>query len=193
MNKNVREIYDRAKADLHQDFERTLERLKEAEGTDVGVFMEKLLEWKYKKGSTHSQLAWEIFHRAIEIENEKCFFGSLNSFVGNCLLDDSYFAIEWRKPDYLYKTEVYGGIEVQAPELQWLPGGEFKTMLTTKDDPKGKPVVVWAHDDNGTQNAKLLLEAMDIAEERAIQRLKDLEELEEQKDELIAKIRKGED
>jgi hypothetical protein len=191
--KHVREIYDRAKADLHQDFENIVGLLQDQRFPDVNAFLQKILEWKYKKGSTHSQLVWEIFHHAIEIEDEKCFFGSLNSFVSNCLLDDSYFAIEWRKPDYLYKTEVYGGIEVQAPELQWLPGGEIKTMLTTKDDPKGKPVVVWAHDDNGTQDAKLLIEAMDIAEERAIQRLIDLEELGEKQDELIAKIRRGED
>lgn len=192
MTDDATKIYERAKARLQYDFESILRRLQESKDEDVTHFVQKLLEWNTDRRSMRSQLAWEIFHKAISIEDELTFFGSLNSFVGNCLLDDSYFTIEWRKTDYLVTTEVFEGREIQNLELQWLPNGDFKTKLTTKDDPEGKPVVIWSQDDNGKQDPKLLIEAMEIAEQRAIQRLKDMEELEEERDELIDRIRNGE-
>lgn len=188
MTDSLTKIYDRAQAQLQYDYENVLERLRNEEGTDVGTFLRKVLEWKTEKGSMRSQLVWEIFHKAISIEDELTFFGSINSFVGNCLLDDSYFTIEWHKTDYLITTEVFEGREIQNLDLQWLPNGDLKTMLTTKDDPQGKPVVLWARDDNGKQDPKLLIEAMEIAEQRALQRLKDMEELEEKLD----RIKNGE-
>jgi hypothetical protein len=98
-------------------------------------------------------MLWEFTHKAFDM-NPLLFMGSFGSFVGNCLLDDSSFKIEWRKPD------------LNGYSLKWLPNGEFQTIVTTKDDPKGKPLLVRSSDDDGETDVALIMEAMDILEER---------------------------
>lgn len=154
---------------LTADRERLNSLLEEEKGTDVGKFMERALEWRTE--APKRQLLWELFHEVIDM-TDMGFMGSFIGFVVNNLLDDAAFRIEWRKP-YLDDNH----------NLVWLPNGEFKTVLTDKDDPKAEPVVV--SDNDGTQNVALLMEAMDHKEWEVKQR----QELENKKNELLAKMR----
>lgn len=161
-NEAAQKLLDMAQGVLQDDFDSLVKRLEPRHpGGLIPVFVARVLEWQ--ADPEKKQLVYEMFRKAFSYEY-LTFFGSLNSFVGNCLLDDSYFQIEWRKP------------ELKDFQLQWLPGGDFKTELTTKEDPNGHPEVIWSKDDNGTQKVELLLEAMDILEERTAQRQKEMEE-----------------
>lgn len=153
---------------LTADRERLDNLLEEQNGTDVGKFMQRVLEWRTEP---KRQLLWELFHEVIDM-TDMGFMGSFVGFVANNLLDDDAFRIEWRKP---YLDDKHN--------LVWLPNGEFKTVLTDKDDPKAEPVVV--SDNDGTQNVSLLMEAMDHKEWEVKQR----QELENKKNELLAKMR----
>jgi len=162
-NEAAQKLLSMAQGDLQDDFNRLMKRLEPLHPGDlIPVFVARVLEWQ--ADPEKKQLVYEMFRKAFSY-NSLTFFGSLNGFVGNCLLDDSYFQIEWRKPDYM-----------KGFRLQWLPGGDYKTKLTTKEDPKGRPEVIWSKDDNGTQRVELLLEAMDILEERTAQHQKEMEE-----------------
>jgi hypothetical protein len=88
---------------------------------------------------------------------------SVDSFVGNYLLDDSSFRIEWRVTDVT------------------------PNFVTTKNVEVAKPVVVL--DNNGIQDANALLEAMDIAERRATERIARAEAAEAKIKMLTAAIR----
>lgn len=144
--------------------------LEEQKGTDIGRFMERALEWRTE--ASKRQLLWELFHEVIDM-SDMGFMGSFFGFIENALLDDAAFRVEWRKA-FLDENK----------RLVWLSGGDFKTVLTDKDDPKAEPVIVLdCH--KGTQNVALLMEAMDHKEWEVLQR----QELENEKNELLAKMR----
>ncbi len=177
-NKDGEEILKNLQQSLQCDYERCTEFLSDfrySRYPNIKIFLERILAWQNDKTKKHNIYA--MFRRA-NIECESLgFFGSLNSFIGNCLLDDSSFTIEWVKADYIETTEEFRGIIVPHFEIQWLPGGDFKRKQTTKDDLEGRPEVIWAKDDNGSQNVELLLEAMDIYEEREKKRTEDFEKV----------------
>lgn len=146
------------------------ELLAEESGTDLGRFMERALEWRTE--ASKRQLLWELFHEVIDM-SDLGFIGSFVSFVSNALLDDAAFRVEWRKA---FLDEKHN--------LVWLPGGDFKTVLTDKDDPSAQPVIVLDYNE-GTQNVALLMEAMDHKEWEVLQR----QELKNKRNELLAKMR----
>ena len=133
--------------------------------------MLRVLEWRNdpKNGKQH---LWEMFQEVIDM-SPMGFMGDFYSFVINGLLDDAAFRIEWRK-NYVDENH----------NLVCLPGGMCKTVLTDKDDPDAEPVVVW--DNDGTQNVKLLMEAMDHKEWEVKRR----EEQEKKIREMFSKLRK---
>lgn len=155
---------------LTADRERLNSLLEEQKGTDIGRFMERALEWR--TDASKRQLLWELFHEVIDM-SDLGFIGSFESFVSNALLDDAAFRVEWRKA---FLDEKHN--------LVWLSGGDFKTVLTDKDDPRAEPVIVLDFNE-GTQNVALLMEAMDHKEWEVLQR----QELENKKNELLAKMR----
>jgi hypothetical protein len=85
--------------------------------------------------------------------------------VIGCISDDSAFRIEWRK-NYVDENH----------DLVWESGG-YKTVLSSKEDPDSSPIVLW--DNDGKQNVRLLMEAMDEAELREERRQKSYDDLEE--------------
>ena len=155
---------------LTADRKRLDSLLEKQKGTDVGRFMERALEWRTE--ASKRQLLWELLHEVIDM-SDMGFMGSFTSFVANDLIDDGAFRVEWRKA-FLDENK----------RLVWLSGGDFKTVLTNKDDPKAQPVVVYDVDE-GTQDVCLLMEAMDHKEWKVLQR----QELENKKNELLAKLR----
>lgn len=155
----VNSIHSASVAKLEDDKNRFLELYQRAE-PDVKKFIEKFLEWGTHK--ERSQWRWEMFRTAFNLESCEM-LGNFYGFVANCLLDDSYFEIKWVKTCY---DENWG--------LIWLPNGDFKTVETTKDDPKGTPRVF--HTSEGFHNPLLLIEAMVIKEEREIKRHKEFDE-----------------
>jgi hypothetical protein len=44
-----------------------------------------------------SQILWEVFNQEICLDTKEI-HQSLNSFVINCFLDDSYFSVRWHRP-----------------------------------------------------------------------------------------------
>ena len=163
MNLILDDILNAATRQISSDYSKLWELLVEEKGTPVGDFTNRILSWHENKSK--KQLLWEMFHKAIEIENPVLFMGSLRSFVGNCLLDDSAFRIEWRK-NYVDENH----------DLVWESGG-YKTVLSSKEDPDSSPIVLW--DNDGKQNVRLLMEAMDEAELREERRQKSYDDLEE--------------
>jgi hypothetical protein len=170
MNSHLNNICNLALANLEIDRNKLEKLLSEQEGTDIGSFMNRVLEWRNepKNGKQH---LWEMFHEAIDM-SPMGFMGSFRSFVVNALLDDAAFRIEWRK-----------NFVDENHNLVWLPGGNCKTVLTEKDDPNAEPVVVL--DNDGTQKVSLLMEAMDHKEWEVKQR----EEREKRVRQLFDKIR----
>lgn len=142
---NIDTLFSFALNKLTADRERLNTLLEKQKGTDIGRFMERALEWR--TDASKMQLLWELFHEVIDM-SDLGFIGSFVSFVSHELLDDGAFRVEWRKA-FLDENK----------RLVWL-GGDFKTVLTDKDDPKAKPVVVYDVDE-GTQDVCLLMEAMD--------------------------------
>lgn len=175
---NAQKLLEEAKLNLASDYSALMRLVESPTSGAVSRFVLLAMEWR--ADSTKRQCFWEMFHTAFDCESPLSFFGELYCFVGNCLLDDSAFAVEWRKPDYRMETVDYGPLGVrEVPELQWLPGGGFKTKLTTKDDPDGRPNVIWAHDDTPGRSIDVhdLFEAMKIKLEREEERLKHFEEV----------------
>lgn len=147
----LKAIQNSAIDQLNADRARLERLLAEYSNNPVGEFMRRVLDWYNDKDK--KQLLWEFAHKAFDL-NPILFMGSFVSFVGNCLLDDSAFKIEWRKPDF------------NGYDLIWLPNGEYKTILTTKDDPKSSPLLLQSTEDDAKKDVDLIMEAMDIKELR---------------------------
>lgn len=113
---------------------------------------------------TGNLLAYTFFNDAIrgKIEDPTDFYSGLGSFLANCILDDSYFAVKWKK----YDTHTGN----------FMDGGE-----PWKDD----PYVVWTGDDDpkATCNSEVMLEAMKFAIKKEEERRKKWEEWEKFKEE----------
>lgn len=150
--KNLEPIQNSAINKLNSDREGLERLLNEYSNNPIGEFMLRVLDWYNSKEK--NQMLWEFAHKAFDLD-PLLFMGSFGSFVGNCLLDDASFKIEWRKPEYKDKYS-----------LIWLPNGEFQTIITTKEDSQSKPLLLWSHDDDGKTDVALIMEAMDILEER---------------------------
>jgi hypothetical protein len=143
---NIDNLFNAAVADLTNDRDRLNELVKSQAGTEVGAFVIRALEW-YADQEKH-QLLWELLNEAVDM-SKLGFMGSFRSFVGNCLLDDSSFRIEWRK------------LVQKGGDLEWdYKTGSFKTEVCNKEDPDARPTVLYAGDD-GSQKVALLMEAMD--------------------------------
>lgn len=166
INETATKIFAEAEKKLHDDFTSFLEQLSCSEGTPEGKFMERVLEWKNNR--LHHLYLYMMFEHAFDTENTLNFFDSLNSFVANCLLDDAFYHLEWVKADYLMTDVEFHGHTMRRAQTQWLPGGRLKTMVTTKEDPEGRPTVRWTNgdDESHSQDVHALLEAMDIMEQR---------------------------
>jgi hypothetical protein len=149
----IEAIFQRAKLQLEYEKNLLYSVLKEEENTEIGIFIRRVLSWYEDKEK--KQLLWETFHEVFDL-NPLLFFGTFHSFVVNCLLDDSAFRVEHRKP----LTEGYS--------LIWNADGSFKTTLSDENDFRATPVVV--RDNDGSQNVELLMKAMDKAELRDVQR-----------------------
>jgi hypothetical protein len=149
MNDKAEPVFLSAMQALGHDYSKIQERLEATKGNATHTFILKFLEWlqdKYKH-----QLLWEMFHETLSL-NPLTVLGELDSFVGNCILDDSYFKVEWRKIDY-----------GTGYDVQWLPDGKFKMKVCRSDDPAAKPVVLRAGDD-GCQDPNVLIETMQLFE-----------------------------
>ena len=168
MNTDI--LFEAALGKLTKDREGLNSRLEEQAGTEIGIFMNRALKWRIDSSKSH--LLSELFNEAVDM-SELGFMGSFCSFVGNCLLDDSAIWIEWRK-----------NFVDENHDLVWDHSrGGWKTVLTDKNDSRAQPVVVI--DNDGTQDVSLLMEAMDHKEWEVKQR----EEMEAKKNELLKKIR----
>lgn len=163
MNKMLEDIFNLAKADIQRQYDRLNGTLNEHAGTPIGDFCNRVLSWRVDKA--RSQWLWELFHEAIDMSNIG-FMDSFDAFVVNALLDDAAFRIEWRK-----------NVVDELGNLEWLPGGNIKTILVDKSDPGAQPVVLY--DNDGTQNVSLLMEAMDHKEWENEQRILSERKLEE--------------
>ena len=155
-------IYNNAIASLNNQKDGLDRLIEENTGSEVGDFIQRVLVWYQDKD--RKQLLWEVFHQVFDLD-PILFMGSFGSFVANCLLDDSAFRVEYRK---LFVDGKH--------DLVWEKDG-YKTVLSTKDDPKAEPVVI--RDNDGTQKVALLMEAMDHAEFRHFRRIQENEELQE--------------
>lgn len=159
----LEDIFNLAKVDIQRQYDRLNGTLNEHAGTPIGDFCNRVLSWRVDKA--RSQWLWELFHEAMD---------SFNAFVVNALLDDAAFRIEWRK-----------NVVDELGKLEWLPGGNIKTVLVDKSDPGAQPVVLY--DNDGTQNVSLLMEAMDHKEWENEQRILSERKLKE----LFRQIREG--
>jgi hypothetical protein len=83
------------------------------------------------------------------------YFGSIHSFLVNVFLDDTYFEIKWMTSK--------------------LVNGKMRYRVSTKNNPKSKPVVFLTGD--GEHDPKVLFEAMDIALERDERRRREIDEM----------------
>lgn len=154
-NESLDILWNRSQVRLEQNLQSIKNILVEENG-EISAFVRRVLDWSTNASKAGlSQLLWEFAHNVFDQSDELNFLGNINSFVQNELLDDGSFVIEWRKnrivnDDLVWDRETNG----------------WETELTTKDDPNGRPVLKRATDDNGTQKVELIMEAMDLIEER---------------------------
>lgn len=111
------------------------------ENTDplIAEFLEKYLEW-HTSGSLKN---YGMFGKVIYQDSDDI-FANLMSFVGNYFLDDAYFVVKW------YRSE--------------LVDREVTQVSCNKDYMFAYPVVE-SDNDNGTQNPRVILDAMKQFEE----------------------------
>ena len=141
MLSNEKIVFDLALNQLNKDYANLNRLIEKEKNSLVGKFITRVLSWKTDKEKNH--YLWDMFLEVFAFDPIN-FIGSFGSFVGGNLLDDSAFRIEWRK--YTYNRS-----------------GVRTFEIVSREDPKAEPVVL--HDNEGTQNVKLLLEAMDYKEE----------------------------
>ena len=141
------------------DSQRTefLKKYHEIEDPDILEFVNKYIEWYTDDQKTH--WCYDLFSYEVIYYNDKTgFFGNLSSFIGNYLYDDSYFKVNW------YKNEL---IENKL---------SVRRVKCNKADKGSFPFIESDHD-GGTQDPKVLLEAMRDYEEFELKRLKKFERL----------------
>lgn len=136
---------------------------------EVVAFVSRFLEWYGDK--TMSSYLWELFNEVVDLDNLTV-LGSLHSFVVNNILDDGAFRVDWRK------TVTNNG------SVCWDSNGNPKTVLVDKNHPDAVPVVVY--DNDGTQDVKLLMEAMD----HKMREIKQREEMSAKLQALMSQFRK---
>lgn len=118
---------------------------------DIRKFITRVFAWYHDK--TRRQYLYEMFRDVLSLD-DKNFVDSVHSFVVDKLLDDGSFEIHWCVPAYK-----------KAFELVYTKNGDIKYKRVKKTNPRARPRVVRGGD-NGTQNVALLLDAMEIHEER---------------------------
>jgi len=189
---NTHRIADRMQAQALQaiknDYDGLVGRYNEcmdqAEWQNVANFIARVLEW-YDDEKDKRHWLYEMFRSVVDLDAVN-FAKDLNSFIGNTIMDDSFFVISWRKPDYLvtsYTFEIAGVSKIIPRKTLQYERGEIKMQATAKDDPEGVPEIEWASDSNPdcSQNVQLLMEAMDIHETRQNERSTKMEEFEQKR------------
>lgn len=152
MNPNLQTVLTKAQDSLNTDL-MIFEGLKyKAHDPNIHEFLGKILEWRVKDNI----LEWMMFSEVLDSDSLKDWLSSLNFFLGNTLMGNCCFSIEWRKVHY------------KNNQVQLGKSGEVEMILTTKEDPKARPVVVNCKFGypGFSQDPKLLLEAMEILVER---------------------------
>lgn len=167
---DLERVRQRAVAKIQDDADDVEEYLRKYASTPVGQFILLFLSWALD--TRKHQLLWEMFHEVMQL-GERCMLADLKSFVGNELLDDSYFVIVWVVPDYAMRTLGEGDDAVELATLQFV-NGDIKVREVPADDPQGRPRVRRAVD-NGSQDPGLLLAAMETMLQRDNARTAELE------------------
>jgi hypothetical protein len=150
LKKNINEEFVKAKREIETDCDEMLkliDDIKSGGHDEIREFVEQVFEWR--KDGEKDQWLWEIFREVVDF-NQKEFLSSFRSFVGNFLLDDSYFRIEWRRA--FISSEGF---------LEWLPDGNYRTEIVDKSADRAFPIVIPDYSDSGSQNVSLIKEAMD--------------------------------
>ena len=117
---------------------------------------ERMMAWYIDKRK--HQWLWCFAHHAIIMDSPMTFLANLNNFIGNCLLDDSQFRIEWRK------TMITKNFEVRCDK-----NGCIMTVKTTPNEKSGRARPhLFRHytDEGGSQDPALIMAAMDEIELR---------------------------
>ena len=142
MNNNADNFLQCAVDQLRVDHEKFTKLVAKVQGTDVGEFVNRALDWKVNKPHRF----YELFHEVIACDNMN-FMGSFRSWVANYLLDDSSFKVIWIKNQMNKET------------------GRIDQISSDPSDPDFcvAPVVVEGYDD-GCQDPAILMAAMDRIE-----------------------------
>lgn len=146
--------------DCVQDAEKSLE-IRYAKHPELREFIDKILGWK----ASDTLHLYKMF-RGVMAYDDLEFLGSLDSFIGNCLLDDSCFQIKWMRTKY-----------DENHQLIW-KNGEHLEEETTPEDPRGNPFVVRSSD-QGSQDPSLLVQTMLVLEQRDEARIRNIRNIEE--------------
>jgi hypothetical protein len=174
---DLERVRQRAVAKIRDDADSVEEYLRKYASTPVGQFILLFLSWALD--TRKHQLLWEMFHEITRLD-ERYMLADLNSFVGNALLDDSYFVIVWVVPDYAMRTLGEGDDAMDLPELQFV-NGDIKVREVPADDPRGRPRVRYTQD-NGSQDPVLLLAAMETVRQRDNAQIAEIEAMLAEKD-----------
>ena len=142
MNSNTDQFLQMALKQLQADHEKFAKFVARVQGTDVGDFVNRALDWKVNK--PHS--FYELFHEVIACD-EINFMASFRSWVVNSLLDDSSFKVIWVKNEMNKETGRIEQVSSDPSDLNY----------------RVQPIVIHGYDD-GCQDPTLLMAAMDRIE-----------------------------
>lgn len=145
--------------------DRLLDIRNEHIGTPVAEFIERIIGWF--NDSEKRLLLYQI-GEYIFWDDEFNFLKKLCQFVSHEMLDDGCFIVKWMKPDYDYIDHEINGKVLKLPNAVYVDG-RIRLKETDKDDPEGRPEIHYGGD-FGTQDASVLLEAMDILDQRYLER-----------------------
>lgn len=143
MNKAVlQSIQDKIISEFDKDYNDFLSYLERETNPDIQEFLKKYLDWYVNK----PLLLYKMFNKVI-YQDDNYIWSSLISFVGNYFKDDSYFVILWMAVGFKnYETDE--------------DGNYIDVITDDKEDMFSFPVLI-SDEDNGTQNVREVLNAME--------------------------------
>jgi hypothetical protein len=153
----LREIKDRAVAEIYQEFLSFIEEMNDYSDPKIHEFVDLFVSW-YLDKKQKDQWLCELFHNIIVLDDTSIIW-SLDHFIGYHLYDDGGYSVWWKTSEFADGTCTI----VDEYHTEYVKGSY--------------PVIKHDTDENHHQNVQLLIDIMNKKQELKLERIKDFEEM----------------